>query len=52
MPVTSSATVARAAASSPTIGIDTGPPELCGSTIFVQFSVLNALTTFAFGAAA
>ncbi|MND01536.1 hypothetical protein D3C83_205650 [compost metagenome] len=51
MPLTSSATVARAAASSPTIGMETGPPELAGSTIFVQFNVLKALTTFAPGAA-
>ena len=41
MPLMSSATVARAAASSPTSGIDTGPPELAGSTIFAQFSVLK-----------
>ncbi len=44
--------MARAAGSSPTIGIDRGPPELAGSIICFTFSVLNALTTLAFGCAA
>ena len=52
MPATSSATTALAAASSPTKGMETGPPDDAGSTIVRQFRVLNALTTCAVGAAA